>query len=657
MIMEVIKEEYNADPLAPQVDDGNGEKRNLFMMEENILEIDVNEIKVEPSEEIYDHVTDIKCEENDVPMMFSKSKPENEMPNNAHRNRKYRVWTEDEMQKAIKAFREGRSQRRAAELYGVPHSCLQRRLRSGQDKPLKNKGGQTTFTKEQEQALVSRLLKFSACGFGMDSITVRRVAFDFAESNKIKHNFSKVKQMAGNDWLIGFRKRNPVVTLRKPEGLSLLHFKGLNRQDATDYFNLLKETLETCDLVNKPHLIYNAHETSCQMNNKPTRKLFAEKGTRTVYLQTCVESGEVVTILACTNATGNFIPPMAIFKGKKFHKEFADGFPNGSLVTMSESGWINDEKFLCWLHHFQTHRVPGTCMLLVDGHASHKSLSALQFCEEHDIHMVCLPSHTAHRLHPLDRPFFKHLKSYYDDECNKFLCNTEEERKISKLSFGRIFKEAWLKSTTPANAEAGFRSTGVYPLNGNAVSEHDYLPGKYLVSRSEASTSEEQSTAMEYGADVPELHSGHTSTSSVTFLLPSPIKRGQQKESTRKQKAVLLTSAQNTEERETLERKRRPANERKESSLLPKVNRRRGARKRLLAESSSSENENKDEGQEEEENNSMCGFCLVKYSDPRSKKLGDWVQCQGNGKEWYHEDCVGAKGKKKFICGKCRLFD
>ncbi|KAJ4447033.1 hypothetical protein ANN_09021 [Periplaneta americana] len=36
------------------------------------------------------------------------------------------AWTEDQMQKAIKAFREGRSQRHAADLYGVPHSCLQR---------------------------------------------------------------------------------------------------------------------------------------------------------------------------------------------------------------------------------------------------------------------------------------------------------------------------------------------------------------------------------------------------------------------------------------------------------------------------------------------------------------------------------------------------
>ncbi|KAJ4428519.1 hypothetical protein ANN_24561 [Periplaneta americana] len=40
-------------------------------------------------------------------------------------------WTQNDVQKAIKAFREGRSQRYAAELLGVPHSCLQRRLQSG----------------------------------------------------------------------------------------------------------------------------------------------------------------------------------------------------------------------------------------------------------------------------------------------------------------------------------------------------------------------------------------------------------------------------------------------------------------------------------------------------------------------------------------------
>ena len=47
------------------------------------------------------------------------------------------------MQKNFKGFREGRSQCYAVELFGV-HLYLQRFLRTGQDKPLKNKDRRTT---------------------------------------------------------------------------------------------------------------------------------------------------------------------------------------------------------------------------------------------------------------------------------------------------------------------------------------------------------------------------------------------------------------------------------------------------------------------------------------------------------------------------------
>ena len=56
-----------------------------------------------------------------------------------------RIWTEDQMQKAIKAYREERSQRHAAELYGVPQS--------GQDKPLRRKGARKRFSKKKKKNL------------------------------------------------------------------------------------------------------------------------------------------------------------------------------------------------------------------------------------------------------------------------------------------------------------------------------------------------------------------------------------------------------------------------------------------------------------------------------------------------------------------------
>ena len=54
------------------------------------------------------------------------------------------------MQNDFKGFREGRNQCYAVELFGVPHLYLQRCLRTGQDKTLKNKDRRTKFSSEQD---------------------------------------------------------------------------------------------------------------------------------------------------------------------------------------------------------------------------------------------------------------------------------------------------------------------------------------------------------------------------------------------------------------------------------------------------------------------------------------------------------------------------
>ena len=52
------------------------------------------------------------------------------------------------MQRDFKGFCERRSQCYDVELFGVPQLYLQRLLRTGQDKPLKNEGRRTMFTPE-----------------------------------------------------------------------------------------------------------------------------------------------------------------------------------------------------------------------------------------------------------------------------------------------------------------------------------------------------------------------------------------------------------------------------------------------------------------------------------------------------------------------------
>lgn len=65
---------------------------------------------------------------------------------------------------------------------------------------------------------------------------------------------------------------------------------------------------------------------------------------------------------------------------------------------------MNSELFVTYLKHFHSH-VESTpqekVLLLVDGHASHKTLEAVTFCRDDGIDVICFPPHTTHRLQPL----------------------------------------------------------------------------------------------------------------------------------------------------------------------------------------------------------------------------------------------------------------
>jgi hypothetical protein len=53
---------------------------------------------------------------------------------------------------------------------------------------------------------------------------------------------------------------------------------------------------------------------------------------------------ELVTIMASTNATDNFIQPMATFKGKEYRSEIADDFPNAMFVAKTCCDWLCKKK-------------------------------------------------------------------------------------------------------------------------------------------------------------------------------------------------------------------------------------------------------------------------------------------------------------------------
>lgn len=98
------------------------------------------------------------------------------------------------------------------------------------------------------------------------------------------------------------------------------------------------------------------------------------------------ERGKLVTVAVVVNAQGNYIPPFFIFPRKKFHAHFIRDGPTGCVGAANGSGWMQEDEFLVFLRHFANHTKPSQeskVLLLLNKHASHVSVSALNFCKEH----------------------------------------------------------------------------------------------------------------------------------------------------------------------------------------------------------------------------------------------------------------------------------
>lgn len=384
-------------------------------------------------------------------------------------------WSEESLKAAIIALKNAEmSVYAAAKMYQIPRKTLERRFKQNNDKkgPM---GPSSLFGKENENKLANHIKSMQAKGFPLTIDDVRKIAYQLAEQLHLKHRFNKETEKAGYDFVKLFLGRHPDITIRKSEGVSLARSNAMNRREVDAYFNLLENVLMVDDVMMKPSHIFNMDETGLQLNNRPDHVL-AAKGSKAVSTVTSTEKGETITVIACCNAEGTFLPPACIMKGKNKKPEFEDGMPPGSKVFMSpKSAYITSAIFLEWMKtHFVQRKPAGKVLLLLDGHSTHcNSVEMLEYAEQNDIVLLSMPSHTSHYLQPLDRAVFKSLKTHFYEQCRLWL-KQNSGRRITRLTFGSLLNKAWGKAACAENAIAGFKATGVCPYNPSAVPDYAF---------------------------------------------------------------------------------------------------------------------------------------------------------------------------------------
>lgn len=394
-------------------------------------------------------------------------------------------WSEESLKLALKYIEEGNSIKSSSKKYGIPFSTLQERKKKCMDsKP--HLGRNATFTPDQEHALAERIKTLANLFYGPTATDVRKVAYEYAVKNEIPHRFSDNERLAGKDWLYGFLKRNPSVSIRKPEATSINRITGFNREEVNKFYDNLESVLSESKFT--PDRIFNADETGITTVQDPG-KILATKGKKQVGSVTSWERGKLVTVMCAMSASGIFIPPLFIYPRQRMSPLLKKDGPPCAIYECSKRGWTNEDIFVKWLQHFIEHSKATKerpVILILDNHNSHTSLASFELCKANGVIMVSLPPHCSHRLQPLDVTFYSTLKAAFKRECDTYM-KTNRLVKITPYDLAGLFNKAYSRVATIAVAVSGFKTTGIYPFDRTLFTDDDFAAADaFCVNQAEA---------------------------------------------------------------------------------------------------------------------------------------------------------------------------
>lgn len=223
-------------------------------------------------------------------------------------------------------------------------------------------------------------------------------------------------------------------------------------------------------------------------------KVISLKGMKHVGQMASQERGSMVTMALAVSASGVMIPPFFLFPRKNMQEAFMIGASPGSVGYANESGWMQQTEFVKFMTHFIKYSRSSKnspTLLLLDNHASHLSVEAIDLAMENGITLLSFPPHCSHRMHPLDVSVYGPLKTYYKSQCNTWLKNNTGKILDIRNIVGLVAKTLDL-AVTQKNIKAGFKSTGICPFDPDVFNDDDFMQAVLSGQNTQASSAENQ---------------------------------------------------------------------------------------------------------------------------------------------------------------------
>ena len=344
-------------------------------------------------------------------------------------------YTKSDLMKAIKlAKNTTQSIRGISRKMKIPEATIRNHIKGRSVKY--GKGNDFALDNETEEQLVT-FVKFMSdrCR------PLSRKAFGAIVGGVVRKLKSSGKKIPMKDqgpsgkWIRNFMKRHS-ITLKNSKSVS--RSKALANTDVIDdYFRKLKEAFEQRRYSKKA--IWNVDESGFSEDQQNSRKVMGMSGRTHIY-ELKLYTGEHTTVETCTNAAGDLMPAMVVYKKTIPQKSC---IPVSWDERASVSGFMNTGLFELWF----TEIFLKNCgkerpqLLIMDNASIHFSPFLMNLSREHDIDILFLPSNTSHILQPNDQ-MFGLLKGCMFQELQGLGYITDTTI-VRKAQFGVLLKHAY----------------------------------------------------------------------------------------------------------------------------------------------------------------------------------------------------------------------
>lgn len=337
------------------------------------------------------------------------------------------------------------------------------------EKPVRTPGGQPVLSADEENMFVAHAIAMSTYGFPITTFELRCVVKSYLD--RMGRNIRCFKNnIPGPDWANSFMRRHQ-TTLSQRTSKNISYSRAANDEEVINLFfsNLEKELNGV-----PPDNVWNYDETNL-VDDPGSQKVITRRGTK--YPEQIRNASKACTsIMICGNAAGLLAPIYVNYKAEKLWSTWTENGPEGARYNRTKSGWFDHQVFEDWFVSLMLpilKKQEGVKVIIGDNLSSHINLEVIRLCEENNIKFIALPPNATHLLQPLDVAFFRPMKSHWRHVLSSWKKSLAGSRctSIPKDQFPTLLGKLMdaLEAGREQNLKAGFRKTGIFPLNKNEV--------------------------------------------------------------------------------------------------------------------------------------------------------------------------------------------